>query len=265
MKTLQELWGSGEATHGGWCSIPNAFCAELMGVFGFDWICIDTQHGIIGYEQMVAMLQGIAIVGTPTIVRVSENSSGEIMKALDAGATGVMVPMVNSAEEARAAVGACRYPKAGYRSWGPTRAALHVPDYSPEQANRSVVCTVMIETLDALDSLEQILSVPGIDAVFIGPNDLAVSNGLAPDFTARNPKHRKQIDTILEACKRRHIVAGIFCGSAAMAIEWRGAGFQMLALKTDAMLMRTAAEELLAEVRERKVDLPKPDDRTTYA
>jgi 4-hydroxy-2-oxoheptanedioate aldolase len=250
---------------GGWCSIPSSFSAELMGDLGFDWICIDTQHGIIGYEQMVGMLQGLSITGTPAIVRVSENSSGEIMKALDAGATGVIVPMVNSPDEAKAAVGACRYPTAGYRSWGPTRAALHVPDFNPAAANRAVICTVMIETVEAVKGLEEILDVPGIDAVFIGPNDLAVSNGLEPDFTARNPAHRQQIETILESCKRHQIVAGIFCGNAAMGIQWRDAGFQMLALQTDAMLMRTGAQELLAQIRDPKLRVPTAETRSSYA
>jgi 4-hydroxy-2-oxoheptanedioate aldolase len=110
MTTLRELWDAGRPTIGGWCTLPSAFSAELMGRSGFDWVCIDTQHGLVGYDQMVLMLQGLAITGTPAFVRVRWNEPGEIMKALDAGAQGVVVPMVNSAEEAVSAVAASRYP-----------------------------------------------------------------------------------------------------------------------------------------------------------
>src|SRR2546422_11694400 len=109
--TLREMWEAGMPTLGGWCLIPNSFSAELMGRFGFDWVCIDAQHGMIGYDQMLGMLQALSITGTPSIVRVAWNAPSDIMKALDAGANGVIVPMVNSREEAIAAVGAGRYPK----------------------------------------------------------------------------------------------------------------------------------------------------------
>src|SRR2546430_13039058 len=180
MNTMRELWDRGQVTVGGWCVMPSAFSAELMARCGFDWLCIDTQHGLIGYDQMTVMLQALAITGTPPFVRVPWNQPDHIMKALDAGAQGVFVPMVNSAEEAQAAVRACRYPPDGYRSWGPIRASLGAPDYSPQLANRSVICAVMVETVAALDQLAEIVSVPGVDAVFIGPSDSALSMGFGP-------------------------------------------------------------------------------------
>jgi len=106
--TLRELWDRGEPTVGGWCVIPSPFAAELMGRAGYDWVCIDTQHGVIGYDQMLPMLQALSATGTPAFVRVPWNQPSDIMKALDAGAEGVIVPMVSSEEEARRAVGACR-------------------------------------------------------------------------------------------------------------------------------------------------------------
>src|SRR5438034_9539457 len=154
MTALRELWDRGGVTVGGWCVMPSAFSAELMARCGFDWLCIDTQHGLIGYDQMTLMLQAVAITGTPAFVRVPWNQPDHIMKALDAGAQGVIVPMVDNEEDARAAVRAAKYPPLGTRSWGPIRAALDVPDYSPETANRRTIVAVMIETPGGVENLD---------------------------------------------------------------------------------------------------------------
>lgn len=246
--TLRELWDKGEPTLGGWCVIPSPFTAELMGRAGYDWVCIDTQHGLIGYDEMVPMLQAVAATGTPAFVRVRWNEPAEIMKALDAGAQGVIVPLVSSPADAREAVGACRYPPQGYRSWGPTRAALQVSGYSPESANRSVVCVVMIETPEGVAALDEILTVPGVDGVYVGPNDLAITHGMKPDATASAPEHRRLIETILAACDRHHLTAGIHCAGPETAIRWRESGFRMLNVDNDAVFIRTRAAQVLEAV-----------------
>src|SRR5439155_16169946 len=123
---LREVLTSGRPAVGGWCVIPGAFTAEVVARSGVEWICIDAQHGLVGYGEMLSMLQAVTATGVPALVRVPWNDPGWIMKALDAGAAGVIVPMVNTPEEAEAAAGACRYPPDGYRSWGPTRASLVV-------------------------------------------------------------------------------------------------------------------------------------------
>src|SRR5256714_12081249 len=225
MTTLRELWDGGGVTVGGWCVIPSAFSAELMGRSGFDWVCVDTQHGVIGYDQMALMLQALSITGTPAFVRVPWNAPADIMKALDAGAQGVIVPMVNSAEEARRAVGACRYPPEGYRSWGPIRAALGVSGYSPATANRRTVGAVMIETAAGVAAADEILSVPGVDAVYVGPNDLAVTHGREPGSGATEPEQARVIEAVLGACQRHRVVAGIHCASPEIARHWREKGF----------------------------------------
>jgi 4-hydroxy-2-oxoheptanedioate aldolase len=245
MSTLRELWESGRPTLGGWCVMPGSFSAELMGRCGFDWVCVDTQHGVVGYDQMVPMLQALAITGTPCFVRVRWNEPGEIMKALDAGAQGVVVPMVNSPEEARQAVGAARYPPQGYRSWGPVRAALGVDGYSPEAANRRTVVAIMIETAAGVEAMDETLSVPGVDAVYVGPNDLAVSHGLAPSATVDDAEHAQLVQTILAGCQRHGVVAGIHCGSVETARRWREAGFRMLNVLSDAVFMRQRAGEVV--------------------
>src|SRR5207237_3503329 len=150
---LREVLTAGKPAIGAWCVIPGSFTAEAVAAAGFDWVCIDAQHGLIGYQEMLGMLQAVAGTGVPSRVRVPWNDPGWIMKALDAGAAGVRVPMVNTPEEAEAAVGACRYPPQGFRSWGPTRASLHAPTFSPETANRSVLCAVMGDAVPDLARL----------------------------------------------------------------------------------------------------------------
>ncbi len=249
MTTLRDVWEAEGIKVGGWCVVPSALTAELMGHCGFDWVCIDTQHGLIGYESMAAMLQALAITGTPAFVRVRWNEPGEIMKALDAGAQGVIVPMVNSADEARQAVGACRYPPDGYRSWGPIRASLGIADYSPALANRRVVVAVMIETPDGVRNADKITSVPGVDAVYVGPSDLAAGHGMVPDGTVREPEHARLVETILAACQRAGVVAGIHCGDLETAIRWRQAGFRMLNVQSDAVFLRQAAQAVVGSLK----------------
>src|SRR5262249_2259423 len=158
-------------------------------------------------------LQALSITGTPAFVRVPWNNPGDIMKALDAGAQGVIVPMINSAEEARAAVGACRYPPDGYRSWGPIRAALGVDGYAPATGNRRGVVAVTPETAAGAAAADEIVSVPGIDAVYVGPNDLAVTHGINPSADAFNDEHARIVESVLAACRRHGVTPGIHCGS----------------------------------------------------
>jgi 4-hydroxy-2-oxoheptanedioate aldolase len=250
MTALSERWKAGEATFGAWCTIPSSWTAEVAARSGHDWVCIDTQHGLIGYDAMLPMLQAVSTVGVTSFVRVPWNEPGTIMKALDAGAGGVIVPMVNSVEEARKAVGACRYPPQGYRSMGPIRAREVERDW------RLPLCVVMIETVEAVGRADEILAVPGIDAVFIGPNDLAVSAGLDSGYEARHPEHRRLIDTVAAAALARGVTAGIMCGTPEVAGQWHRAGFRMLALQSDTRLLTMASEEMVAKAREvvRKVD-----------
>jgi len=261
--TLREVWDRGDTNVGGWCVIPAPFAAELMGRCGFDWVCLDTQHGMIGYDQMVPMLEALSATGTPSIVRVSWNDPPEIMKALDAGAEGVIIPLVNTAADARRAVGACRYPPDGYRSWGPTRASLQARGFTPRGANRAVVCIVMIETAEAISNLDEILEVPGLDAVYVGPNDLAVTHGLEPSADPVNPTHRDLIFKILAGCERAGVVAGIHCGTAETAETWRDAGFRMLNVGSDGVFLRRHAIQVLKRLGKEQASIEQP--KTSYA
>lgn len=244
--TLRELWDKGEATIGGWCGIPSAFSAELMGRIGFDWVCIDMQHGLVGYDTMTGMLQGLAITDTPAFVRVPWNQPDHVMKALDAGAQGIIVPMVGTAEEARAAVDVVKYPPLGHRSWGPIRAALGVDGYSPEVGNKRTVLAVMIETPEGIANLDEILSVPGVDAAYVGPSDLALGHGMSPTLAASDPEHERLILSVVEACRRNGVVAGIHCDSVPTMRRWHAKGYAMFTVGSDAALMRQAASQVVA-------------------
>ena len=243
MSGLRERWKAGEPTLGAWCTIPSSWTAEVAARSGHDWVCIDTQHGLIGYDVMLPMLQAISAGGVPSLVRVPWNEPGTIMKALDAGARGVIVPMVNSVDEARAVVAACRYPPAGIRSMGPIRARDVDKDWEHP------ICVVMIETVLAVSLAREILAVPGIDAVFVGPNDLAVSAGVESSYEGRHPEHRRLIEEIATAAKESGVAAGIMCGTAEVALQWHHVGFVMLGMQGDTRLLAAASHDLVARTR----------------
>jgi len=246
---LRALCEAREATIGGWCLIPSPFCAEVMAAAGFDWICLDTQHGLIGYEEMLAMLQAVDARDVPALVRVPWNEPSAIMRALDAGAAGVIVPMVNSAAEAEAAARACRYPPQGYRSWGPTRASLGDPDHSPEVVNRSVLCLAMVETIEAVERIDEITSVPGVDGVFVGPWDLSLSASGDIESPGRMPRDVELIETVGAACRRHDLLAGIACAAPEDVHRWREAGFLMFSLQSDVALLSGASVASLTAAR----------------
>jgi 4-hydroxy-2-oxoheptanedioate aldolase len=197
---------------------------------------------------MVAMIQAIDIVGTSVVVRVPANTPETIMRALDSGADGVIVPLVNTAEDARRAVASCRYPPLGIRSWGPIRASAKRTDYSYELANSASACIIQIETLEAINNLESILSVDGIDAVYVGPNDLALSIGLPPG----DPIHQTHIDAVQEIariCAAHRVAAGLHCAATKTALTWREAGFRFFNVASDAAFVRSGATEVLTQLR----------------
>ena len=160
MNRVKKLWREGKPTVGGWLSIPNGFAAEVMAHTGLDWLCVDMQHGCIDYSDAVPMLTAISTTNVTPIVRVPWNEPAMIMKVLDAGAYGVIVPMVSNRAEAERAVGACRYPPAGMRSNGPNRVLLYAGSDYQKHANDEVICAVMIETAEGIEKMDEIISTP---------------------------------------------------------------------------------------------------------
>jgi len=248
---LKELWAEDRPALGGWLGIPSSTSAEMMAHATFDWLCVDMQHGAIDYQVAVTMLQAISTTDTVPIVRVPWNEPGIIMKVLDAGAYGVIIPMVNSRAEAEAAVAACRYAPDGIRSYGPARAVLYAgPDYF-SRANETVLCIPMIETREALANVDEIVGTPGVDVAFIGPSDLSVSLGLPPSYDQDAAKFVAAVASVEAACKRHGVVAGVFGGNATVARKRIEQGFRLIEVADDGRTMVTGAAAALAQLRDR--------------
>lgn len=246
MNRLQELWAQGDAAVGAWVTLGDTIVAEAVGAAGFDYACVDLQHGAIGYADAVPMLQALALGETMPVVRVPWNEPGVIGKVLDAGALAVVVPMVNTADQAAAAVRACFYPPVGARSYGPVAAGLRRSDYH-SSANGIVACIPMIETAEAIANIDDILATEGVDAIYVGPSDLSISLGLAPGNHDHEPAFADALDTILSACARHDVVAGIHA-SVALAPKRLEQGFRMVTATTDLVALRQAVAEAAAIV-----------------
>jgi 4-hydroxy-2-oxoheptanedioate aldolase len=238
---LRARWRLEQPAFGAWAALGSGYVVEVLARAGFDWIGVDLQHGLALEGQVVGLLQAAAITQTPAFVRVAGHSSEGILRVLDAGANGVIVPLVNSAEEAAAAATACAYPPAGRRSWGPARPQLGMADYSAATANAAVMCAVMVETQAAVDDIEAIVAVEGVDAVFVGPQDLGLSYGAALDRRGADALRDEAILKVQSACARAGVVPGIYAGSAAEALRWAAAGYQLVAVTSDISMLRASA------------------------
>jgi 4-hydroxy-2-oxoheptanedioate aldolase len=246
---LKSIWARGEAVVNGWLSIPSAFSAEVMAHQGFDSLTVDMQHGVIDYQVAVTMLQGISTTGAMPLARVPWNDPARLMKILDAGVYGVICPMVNTRGEAEALVRACKYPPRGYRSWGPVRASIYAGADYGDHANDDIVVMPMIETAEAMKNLDDILSVPGVDGVYVGPSDLSLALGLKPRLDQTDAPVVEAQQKIAEACKRHGVVAGIHNSTATYALKMIAQGYQFVTLASDSRHMAMKAAEEVAVVR----------------
>lgn len=241
---LRESWKADRPVFGVWAALACPFAVELMALPGVGYICIDQQHGVIDYADAVNMMMAAQGRGIAPLTRVPANESWMISKALDAGAQGVIVPLVNNAEEARAAVAACRYPPRGVRSFGPIRAAV-VTGRDQQALGEGVLCFVMVETREGLQNIEAIAATPGLDGVYVGPADLALGLGLPPDLDKTEPEHAAAVQTILEACQRHGIVAGIQCGSGRSGHEHAKKGFRLVTITKDSAILQAGVRNEL--------------------
>ena len=240
-------WRRGETTFGAWLTIPSPYVAESVAHHAFDWVCVDMQHGVIDYADAVNMLLAISTTDATPIARVPWNEMGIIGKILDAGAMGIIIPMVNSVAEARDAVAACRYAPAGRRSYGPTRAPLYSGADYFQHANDEIACIPMIETKRALDDLDAILDVPGIDAVYVGPADLSITLGLQPRMDNDGAFEESRL-AIAAACTKREIAAGMHANGS-LAARHVAAGYQMITVFTDITGVNAQAQAELDTAR----------------
>ena len=233
MQSLNTLWRDGNTTLGAWLSLSDPLLAEVAATSGYDYVCVDMQHGMSDLGQVVAMLHAMARTPTVPIVRVPWNEQGIIGRVLDAGALGVIIPMVNSVEEAERAVAACRYTPAGTRSFGPLGANVRYGAGYAASANELVACIPMIETRQAVEAIDDILGVEGIDAVYIGPADLSITYGLPPAMDNPGDPFDTALATVVAACQARGVIPGIH-SAAALAAKRHQGGFRMITVGNDA-------------------------------
>ena len=239
---LLEAWRVGRPTLGLWCMTPNPALAEYAATIDVDWILWDLQHGQITDADLGPLFR--ACLGRPVapLARVAANDLTLIGRALDVGAIGVIVPLVNTAREAAAAAEACRYPPYGVRSFGPNRVGLTVGTYDPSELNK-VACIVMVETADGLANVEAIAATAGVDAILIGPSDLALSLGLQP--ADRPEAHAAAVRRIIAACQAHGKAAGIVLGDGATARTHLELGFTFVSIATDVgLVLEVLAREL---------------------
>jgi 4-hydroxy-2-oxoheptanedioate aldolase len=253
---LKAAWAEGRTAFGLWSVVPGSVGAEILSETGADYVCVDQQHGVIDYDSMVPMFQVIRAGGAAPITRVLSNDPFLIMKALDAGAWAVIVPLVGSAEDAARAVSACRYPPRGMRSFGPVLAAGAIGSRDPEELGGEVLCLVMVETREALERVDEIAATPGLDGIYIGPSDLALSLGLHPTLEIMEGEHVEAVRRIREACHEHGIAAGIHSPNGEWAHRHAEARFDMVTVATDASLLREAALRELAAARQRWAPAP---------
>ncbi|HEY6133932.1 MAG TPA: aldolase/citrate lyase family protein [Rubrivivax sp.] len=246
---LRTMWKADQAAVNGWLAIPNSFSTEVMAHQGWDTLTIDVQHGMIDYQAMVTMLQAISTTATVPIVRVPWLEPGIIMKTLDAGAYGVICPMVNTREDAQKFVAWTSYAPMGTRSNGPIRALLYGGSDYQANANDTIVRFAMIETAQALDNLDSILSVEGLDAVYIGPSDLSLALGCRPVFDDVDPPVAQAMDHILARAKAHGIVAGVHNGRPDVALARIAKGFRFVTVSSDARLMAAGAQQVMSAMR----------------
>jgi 4-hydroxy-2-oxoheptanedioate aldolase len=246
---LRQIWASGGAVVNGWLAVPNAFSAETMAHQGWDSLTIDLQHGVVDYQAAVNMLTAISTTDTVPVARVPWLDPAHLMKVLDAGSYGVICPMINSREDAEKLVAWTHYPPVGTRSFGPIRGLLYGGADYQLHANDTVVVFAMIETRDGLDNLEEILATPGLDAVYIGPSDLSLALGCTPTFDDVDPPVAEAIEMIVTKAKEYGKVAGIHNGTADAALRRIEMGFQFVTVSSDARLMASGSQQILAKLR----------------
>lgn len=246
----KKLLREGRPAIGTWISTRSPLLAEVMGHVGFDWVLVDTEHGETDIGALSSMLQAISATPTNPLVRLTANEPWFYKKTLDLGSYGVVVPMVNSVENAVAAVKACRFPPLGNRGWGPTRGVMYGGSDYFEKANEELLLVVQTESRSAAEQIHDILSLPGVDGCFIGPNDLSVSYGFSPGMRQLPDEVEGGIQQILRGAREVGKFAGIHTFTVESARRRLEEGFQFLAIMGDLRFAQAGAQAALAAVRQ---------------
>jgi 4-hydroxy-2-oxoheptanedioate aldolase len=232
----------------GWCTSIDSINAEILGASGADMVCVDGQHGVKGWGELLAVVHLLTAAGTTTLVRVPRLDPEAIGHALDSGAHGVIVPFVESKADALAAVSACRYPPAGSRSWGPNRAAAFRSDRS---VLADPLCVVMLETAGAISQAEEIAGVDGVSAVLVGARDLAMTLGLDPmgkDLLVTSAEMLELITSVASACRRHSVPAAAPVSTSEQTKHLISLGYSWFVLPSDIQLLQAAMRSSMAQL-----------------
>lgn len=248
------LWGA-------FVSSNSPHMAEVMGRAGFDWLVVDLQHApTSGSDRLALMIAAAGIAGTPVIVRLPwKTDYASAMWALDAGADGILAPMVDSAAEAAAISRACRYPPRGFRSFGPWRLAQQYPSYDTEIGDRRALCLVQIETRGGMDDLEAILAVDELDGVYIGPQDLSISHGGGMSWRTDNAVLHGLSERVVAACRAAGKISVAHTADPTDARHWASIGFDFVTATSDLRLLSEGVREALGVLHadgQSDVDVP---------
>ncbi len=230
-------------------TIPSPWTAELIAHAGWDALTIDMQHGLMDFNTALGMLHAMSSTDVVPFVRLPWNEPSVIMKVLDAGAMGVICPMINTAADVEAFVGACRYPPRGYRSFGPIRSRLYAEGDYRAYADRHVLTFAMIETAESVDNLDAIAAVPGLNGIYIGPHDLSVSMGLDRIADFKHSELHGVIERVAVLCRRHGLIAGIFASSTDEAAMVAGLGYRFVTYQHDSGLLEEIARSRLDELK----------------
>jgi 2-keto-3-deoxy-L-rhamnonate aldolase RhmA len=245
---MKKLLSEHKLTFGTWISLTDSDVVDMLGHVGFDWFVFDTEHSPLNTPIIQKLIQPLSSTEVSPLIRVAWNDPVLIKLALDVGAEGVVVPWVNTVEDAVRAVKACRYPPYGIRGFGPRRAAAYGldPTYA-KRANESIAVIVQIETEEAIKNAPEILKVDGVDAYFIGPYDLSCSLGVPGEFESE--KFKNAIDAVLKAGKQADKPGGIWTDDPQTAVKRIKQGFKMIDLSGDIGILLRAAKEWLEIVK----------------
>jgi 4-hydroxy-2-oxoheptanedioate aldolase len=245
---IRDAWAAGRTVTNLWLDIGSSLTAEALGKVGFDALTIDLQHSLIDQATAVAMLQSISLGNSVPFVRVAQNHPTDIGFALDAGAFGIIGPLIESAEDCRRFVAACRYPPQGNRSWGPMRGLLACGEDYFALANDDIIKIALIETKAGIDNIDEIARTPGLDAIYLGPNDMAISYGGRPSYLPSHPDVLLAMNVMLRAAKDAGIVPAVHCGSIDMALSMKEKGFRFVTLMSDTKHLIAAAKAAVSAV-----------------
>lgn len=249
--SIRQRLHAGESLVGTFCAIPHPAATEMVATAGFDFLCIDTEHSAIGRETLENMLRAADAQRTPALVRVAGNTPELIAAALDAGAAGIVVPRVNTAAEAEAAVKAARFPPYGERGAGPGRAAAYgggIGGYVGA-ANSDLLIVVQVETKHALENAEEISAVDGVDLVFIGPGDLSVSLGAFEDSSGAKERLNSAITTIVQEATSQSQKVGIFRPNTDDLEHWSQRGVSLFIINAESAFMMATASKTASDAR----------------